>query len=197
MTLGALAWALDKIAAEDRADPDYQKPKPVVVESGPVWRRRMQREGSRSPRVIARFWSRVDKSSGPDGCWPWTGPKKKTGYGTFHVRTYVCMSAHRFAFLVANKRINSRLLVRHSCDYPSCVNPAHLLQGTAEDNTRDMVERGRAPMVNRKLSDDQVREIRLLWATGGKTQKDIAAIYKVSRAAIAHLLNGYTYSQVR
>ncbi len=52
--------------------------------------------------------------------------------------------AHRVAFRVATgASIPDGLLVRHRCDTPACVNPAHLELGTDADNVADKVKRGR------------------------------------------------------
>jgi hypothetical protein len=44
-----------------------------------VWRR-----GQRMT-TADRFWSKVDRTAGPDGCWLWTRKRTKTGYGLFYV----------------------------------------------------------------------------------------------------------------
>jgi hypothetical protein len=74
------------------------------------------------------------------------------------------MRAHRFAVLMSGREIPAGMMVRHSCDNPSCVNPAHLTVGTALDNKRDSIDRGRHTRGERhykaKLTPGQVREIR-------------------------------------
>lgn len=55
-------------------------------------------------------------------------------------------------------------VLRHKCDEPRCINPAHLETGTHADNMRDMDERGRRPVgekvVTSKLTEAAVAEIR-------------------------------------
>lgn len=97
--------------------------------------------------IKERFWSKVDQSAGPDGCWPWTGVKNKGGYGVFSAM-YRPWAAHRVALALHTQRfdlfqikgITSGVgnLARHSCDNRPCCNPAHLQWGTPEQNARDV-----------------------------------------------------------
>ena len=64
------------------------------------------------------------------GCWEWILPYK----GDYP--TYKGHGAHRFAYAIANKNYNPNV-VCHRCDVKHCVNPAHLYEGTTEDNQRD------------------------------------------------------------
>ncbi len=65
--------------------------------------------------------------------------------------------------------------VCHRCDNRACVNPEHLFLGTALDNMRDMIAKGRArhdvtprgeAHPHAKLRADDVRHIRQLHASG-------------------------------
>jgi hypothetical protein len=82
--------------------------------------------------------TRVD----PSGCWIWTGTKTAAGYGQM-MRAGRKLYTHRIAFENVNGPIPAGLLVRHTCDTPACINPAHLLVGTQTDNMGDAAERGR------------------------------------------------------
>lgn len=97
------------------------------------------------PPTVARFWLKVNKNGpvpphrpelGP--CWLWTGARDRGGYGQFSGR------AHRWSWLIHHGyRPGHGLFVCHHCDNPPCVRPDHLFLGTASDNARDMVAKGR------------------------------------------------------
>jgi hypothetical protein len=83
------------------------------------------------------------------GCWIWLKGKTQKGYGTVtgwdfkakKVRGYL---AHRLAFQFATGiTLRPREVVAHSCDTPSCINPAHLERSTPSRNEYDKVARGR------------------------------------------------------
>lgn len=87
-----------------------------------------------------RFWEKVDKSG---DCHVWTSAKTRQGYGVFFVAGRTLL-AHRLAACL-NGADPLAQVVMHSCDNPSCVNPAHLSEGTPKLNSDDMIAKGRAP----------------------------------------------------
>lgn len=86
-----------------------------------------------------RFMEKVSK--GESGCWLWQAGKLPRGYGLFSFRGRSRL-AHRAAYAMFNGPLDKRD-VMHSCDNPSCVNPAHLSLGTRVDNMQDAVSKGR------------------------------------------------------
>lgn len=89
----------------------------------------------------ARFHRKVDRSGGPDACWPWLG-WHQGGYGTVKINK-VAYRAHRVAFRLGNKTQPTDLCVCHRCDNPICCNPAHLFVGMITENISDMVRKNR------------------------------------------------------
>jgi len=77
------------------------------------------------------FWTKVKKT---EYCWEWIGAKDSCGYGSFHGKE----RAHRISFKMFFGDIPNGVEVMHSCNNPSCVNPAHLSLGTHTDNMRTM-----------------------------------------------------------
>lgn len=92
--------------------------------------------------MAERFWAKVDRR-GPDDCWPWLASKDRGGRGDFYANGRK-QKAPRIAWMLEHGRpVPPELDACHSCDNPSCVNPAHIWPGTARDNTLDALRKGR------------------------------------------------------
>src|SRR5450756_2321620 len=92
--------------------------------------------------IADRLWERVNKGG---SCWTWLGPPSKEGYGRVGAggKTGRLLLVHRVAYELVYGAIPEGLLVCHSCDTPSCVNPAHLWLGTHKTNAADKKCKGR------------------------------------------------------
>lgn len=138
----------------------------------------------------------------PDtNCWLWNRYVQSLGYGQAEVCGKIWL-AHRLSWTVYRGVIPAGLLVLHRCDTPLCVNPQHLFLGTHQDNTDDRVAKGRfkrGPHVNketkprlRKVTDDQVREIR----SGRDSDAGYALRYGLGRTTVCDIRNRKTKTLV-
>lgn len=140
-----------------------------------------------------------------NGCWTWQGARHEFGYGlTFgrpgqpkHRNRMV--RVHRLVFEAVHGKVPAGRWVLHSCDNPPCANPAHLFEGCATDNARDMASKGRqifqrrperAPRGHRngraKLTADAVREIRRRRAAG-ETLASLAASFGIGTSQVGRI----------
>lgn len=137
----------------------------------------------KTPVLMHSFWSKVP--AGSVGCWEWQGWIDSQGYGRLEHKGSPQL-AHRVAMFLLGYPLQNSEWVLHRCDNPRCVRPSHLFAGTPADNTRDMCLKGRA---RRKLSPDDVSEIRSLIADGAK-MRTLGRRFGVSGTAIAYIRSG-------
>ncbi len=148
-----------------------------------------------------RFWAKVDKTTA-DGCWLWTRSCRH-GYGAFWLSDGILASAHRIAWMLTRGSIPDELCVLHSCDVRACCNPAHLWLGTAADNMRDMVEKGRSASISGEnngraiLSESQVIEIRRLHKAREMGVSELARYFGVSTSNVEYILQGVTWPHLK
>ena len=152
-----------------------------------------------------RFWSYVNVC-GPDECWEWKGCKFPSGYGCFGFN-YKAVRAHRFCWSLVFGNPAPGLFVCHSCDNKACVNPNHLWLGTPQDNSSDMVKKGRQASGDRngsrihplsrprgelhsrsKLTEKQVLYIRQAYSSGEMSQRKMAKLFNVNRKVIFDII---------
>lgn len=140
--------------------------------------------------LTQRLRSKVNRD-GPGGCWLWTAGVNRAGYGWFRFQRTGFL-AHRLSFYLANGFMPE--VVRHACDVPACVNPAHLLAGDHAANMQDAVDRGRTTRGERnffaKLTRAQVVEIRDRYAAGGVTQYALALEFGIKQPTVSNIVAG-------
>lgn len=161
------------------------------------------RQGCRCP-VEKRFWGRVDTApgQGPSGdCWEWQGDRSSKGYGrlkeTIEPRRTRRVMATAIALRVAGRELQPGQCALHRCDNPPCVRPDHLFIGTKGDNNRDRTAKGRGIKGERvntcKLTEEQVAEIRALYATGEYSQPHLGRLFGVRHGTIGYIVRGETW----
>ena len=152
--------------------------------------------------LLDKFNNNLPEQLLEDECWEWQGFKGKGGYGILHHGKR--LRAHRVSYEIHYAEPLGELHCLHSCDNPSCVNPFHLFSGTNTDNVKDKVMKGRAYTGNQqgqnngnsKLTDDIVKEIRLLYNSGGYTTIQLGEKYGVHRSTISYIINNKTYTHL-
>lgn len=140
----------------------------------------------------------LDKSGGPDACWPWKAFRLPKGYGQLGWKGKLELS-HRLVYadehgLIApdgTLLLPPTVLVLHECDNPPCGNGAHLHEGDKKKNAQEARDRGLLKIAvgedagSAKLTEKQVLAIR----EDLRTHRDIANAYGVGKTIIGSIKN--------
>lgn len=122
-------------------------------------------------------------------CLIFTGCRLRNGYGQIRYKGKGLL-AHR---VVAEHHLGpSSALVLHSCDTRACVNINHLRYGTAAENSRDMVDRGRSVAPTAILTKDDVLAIR----SSRESQRTLALHYGVHPTTISKVMSRSNWKKV-
>lgn len=137
-----------------------------------------------------RFYQRVQKTN---YCWIWEGYKSPAGYGVVTIYGEQHQT-HRLSWMFECGPIPKGMIIMHTCDNPSCVNPDHLKLGTQRDNMHDMWDKGRGNPGHlcgeesppSKLTDVDVIKIRL----SNELIKVLAKKFGVSTSTVCDIQKG-------
>lgn len=144
------------------------------------------------PKLSTRFLIKIAVDLVTD-CWMWQAAADKDGYAVFWCEGRT-VRGHRWAYQQARGvKLPPTIYARHTCDRPGCVNPAHIQAGTAQQNSNDMLKKGRQAS---KLSEHDVWSMRCLRHYADDTYEALAETFGVATETARQAVNGVTWKHV-
>lgn len=118
------------------------------------------------------------------GCMLWTRCLNTDGYPRANIRGNTNGKVHREVCSLHLGRDITGYVVRHTCDNPRCINPEHLVLGTATQNVQDRTERGRC---HNHVSDEDLEIVKAL-REAGLTYKRISQILNIKIKRVEYIV---------
>lgn len=153
---------------------------------------RFHKDMTDEDRLRHRGWVVTDR-----GCWEWSGGRYPDHYGFLTDQEGRTAYAHRLAYRTWVGPIPEGKIIRHRCDNPPCINPEHLLVGTAKDNARDRLEHGQAMRGHSnpasRLTEENVREI----LSSSETTRGLARKFGVYASTVRDVRKGRSWTHLQ
>lgn len=149
---------------------------------------------------ITRIAKYVTKIPGTT-CTGWAAYKDKDGYPNIQLPSIRTRRVLRILWKELYGEIPEGMVVRHTCNNPSCLNPQHLVIGTKSENAIDAVYAGTLPRMY--ITPYQAKLIKgLLKAKNPKVTvsywaKVVAGVFKVSQDLVRAIARGKSWSHIQ
>lgn len=155
------------------------------------------------PTLIRRMLRRIGVNTNPTrrksleacyvvdthGCWIWMAQLDRKGYPiAWNPEDATDRRAHRMIYEERVGPIPAGMQLDHLCRVRRCVNPEHMQPVTNAENQ----QRG----AKAKVTADQVREMRALYADGLMTQEQLAANYGLHVETVRGILKRKSWANV-
>ena len=136
------------------------------------------------------------------GCFVCQKGIRGRGYSYITEKSGREIGLHRYIYeLLYGRLLCSKIVIRHSCDNPACINPDHLSHGVDADNVADKVTRGRIPHGENhhdaKLNDELVSRLRKEHSKRKLSFSLTAKKYGVCESTIRGMLKGKYWKHVK
>ena len=100
---------------------------------------------------------------------------------------------NRYIYTIMFGEIPEGMVVRHKCDNPTCINPAHLELGTIQDNNYDKILRGRQNKGDHRLSKEIIKAIK---QDNSCSAMQLSKKYNISYHTVRKIKRGETHNNI-
>lgn len=144
------------------------------------------------------LWKKVDRSGGPGACWPFIGAlggRDKRGLFSVNGTLYY---VHRLAYELEKGPLKHQAL--HTCDTTHCCNPAHIYDGTQQQNIQDRVDR-RRDGGHKRTKENNGRTVLTEYYVSlmkeanaqGIGYGTLGKLFNVHKSTVAYAIKGYSW----
>lgn len=138
--------------------------------------------------------------------WEWQGDCKICNSHVHNGGGYIqiCINGkprrlHRVVYAAHHGKIQNGMVIRHTCNNPSCFTLQHLEIGTQADNMRDQVKSGRSRTGTKhhfaKITEAEVWSIRYQYPE--LRNIEVGAVFGISHKHVSAIRNNKTWKHIK